>query len=61
VGPLLEVDDAVLAPLVLLHRLLAVELLVTDVALERAVVAMSALVNLNKDLKKNRGLKNGIK
>jgi hypothetical protein len=45
-GPGLEVDDAVLAPLVLLHGLLPVELLVADVALERPVVAMGALVNL---------------
>ena len=41
-------DDAVLPPLVLLHWLLAVELLVADVALERAVVAVGALVDLVK-------------
>ncbi len=42
----LEVDDPVLAPLVLLHRFLPVELLMADVALERAIVPVSALVNL---------------
>ncbi len=41
-------DDAVLPPLVFLHWLLAVELLVADVALERAVVAVGALVDLTK-------------
>jgi hypothetical protein len=47
-GPGLEVDDAVLAPLVLLHGLLPVKLLVADVALERAAVAVRALVDLQK-------------
>ena len=46
VGPGLEVDDAVLPPLVLLHGLLPVELLVADVALEGPVVSMRPLVYL---------------
>ena len=41
-------DDAVLAPLVFLHRLLPEKLLVTDVALERTVVAVGALVDLTQ-------------
>ena len=46
-GPGLEVDDAVLAPLMLLHRLLAVELLPADVALKGSVIPMGSLMNLN--------------
>ena len=46
VGSGLVVPDAVLPPLVLLHRLLAEELLMADIALERTVVAVSPLVNL---------------
>lgn len=45
VGSGLVVPDAVLPPLVLLHRLLAEELLMADIALERTVVAVSPLVN----------------
>ena len=49
VRPGLEVDDAVLAPLVLLHRLLPVELLVANVALEGPVVAVRPLVHLGRE------------
>ncbi len=41
----LQVHDPVLPPLVLLHGLLAVELLLADVALERTVVAVRSLVD----------------
>jgi len=41
----LGMDNTVLAPLVFLHRLLPEELLVTDVALERTVVAVGTLVD----------------
>lgn len=40
-------DDSVLTPLVLLHRLFAVELLVANVALEGSVIAVSPLMDLN--------------
>ena len=53
VRPGLEVDDAVLAPLVLLHWLFPVEFLVTDVALEGPVVAMRPLVHLRKERRRN--------
>ncbi len=43
----LEVDDSVLPPLVLLHGLLAVELLVADVALEGTVVPVGPLMDLS--------------
>ena len=49
--PGLEVDDAVLAPLVFLHWLFPVEFLVADVALERPVVAMRPLVHLKEGRK----------
>ena len=42
----LEMDDAVLAPLVLLHRLFTVELLVANVAFERSIVSMRSFVHL---------------
>ena len=42
----LGVDDAVLAPLVLLHRLLPEKLLPANVALKGTVVAMGSLVHL---------------
>ena len=45
----LGMDNAVLAPLVFLHRLLPEELLVTDVALERTVVAVGTLVDLTQN------------
>lgn len=48
VGPGLEVDDPVLAPLVLLHGLLSVEFLVAYVALEGSVIPMGSLVNLKQ-------------
>ena len=40
-------NDAMLTPLVFLHGFFSVELLVTDVALEGAIIAMRPLVNLN--------------
>ena len=42
----LEVYDAVLAPLVLLHGFFPVELLVADVALEGSIVSMSPFMDL---------------
>ena len=45
----LGMDNAVLAPLVFLHGLLPEELLVTDVALERTVVAVGTLVDLTQN------------
>ena len=44
-------DDSVLSPLVFLHRFFSVKFLVTNVALERAVVAMGAFVNLKSNQK----------
>ena len=38
-----------LAPLMLLHRLLTVEFLMADIAFEWAVIAVSSLVNLERD------------
>jgi hypothetical protein len=46
IRPGFELCDAVLPPLVLLHGLLPIKLLMADVALERPVIAMSALVDL---------------
>ena len=45
----LGMNNTVLAPLVFLHRLLPEELLVTDVALERTVVAVGTLVDLTQN------------
>ena len=54
--PGLEVNDAMLAPLVLLHRLLTVELLLADVAFEGPVVPVGALVNLQKQKSRHQFL-----
>jgi len=51
-----EVYDAVLSPLMFLHGLLAVEFLMTDVALEGPVVPVRALVHLKIGSMKEKGL-----
>lgn len=41
-----HVNDAMLAPLVFLHGLFAIEFLVADLTLKRAIIAMRSFMNL---------------
>ena len=41
-----HVNDTMLAPLVFLHGLFAIEFLVADLTLKRAIIAMRSFMNL---------------